>query len=154
MLRLRALELIQAFRHPGGAEFVLFCNDVIRAVCFAGGIPQSQVSTCSRTDAKDGGVDTRLGAGVKGVDRFGYFGQPSVWQFKAADESSITEASIREEVNKQHARKCIANGDAYRLCVCAHIPDSKRQGLYAAMTSEVKAINASAPQPKILKLCP
>lgn len=30
MLRLEALEVIQLFRKPGGDEFILFCNKVIR----------------------------------------------------------------------------------------------------------------------------
>jgi hypothetical protein len=126
MLRLKALELIQAFRQPGGTEFVLFCNEVIRATCWAGGIPQSEVSSSSRTDAKDGGVDTRVGKGVAGNDRFGYFGGSSIWQFKAADESSITETTLPNEVNKPHAKKCLENGDSYRLCVCCHITDQNR----------------------------
>lgn len=152
MLRLRALKLIQAFRQPGGAEFVLFCNEVIRAVCLAGGIPQAEISTCSRTDAKDGGVDTRIGKGISGTDRFGYFGGPSVWQFKAADESNITEASVRKEVKKSHVKKCVESGDAYRMCVCAHIPDNKRQDLEAVLNSGLKAINLLAPEGKIINI--
>ena len=76
MLRLEAFELIQLFRKPGGDEFVLFCNKVIRASCWAYGVPQSQVWTSSRTDARDKGVDTRLLSPIIG-DRAGYFGVPT-----------------------------------------------------------------------------
>jgi len=62
-MKLNELELIQLFRQPGGAEFVRFCNEVIRATCWAHGVPQSEVSTTLRTDIPDGGVDTRIGRG-------------------------------------------------------------------------------------------
>ncbi len=61
MLRLEALEVIQRFRKPGGDDFALFCNKILRASCWAGGVPLSDLWTTSRTDAKDKGVDTRVG---------------------------------------------------------------------------------------------
>jgi hypothetical protein len=152
MLKLKALELIQLFRQPGGAEFVLFCNEMLRDVCFKYAIPQSDVSTCSRTDAKDGGVDTRICSPARGNEPFGFFGSPSAWQFKASDEVSLTHTKIRAEVNKTHARACIEAGDAYRICVCAHIADDKKQELERALNSEVIKINHSAPPAKILNI--
>ena len=53
MLRLDGLEVVQRFRKSGGAEFVGFCNKIIRTSCSAGGTPQFGVPTSSRTDAKD-----------------------------------------------------------------------------------------------------
>lgn len=33
MLRLEALEIIQRFRRPGGDDFAVFCNKLLRASC-------------------------------------------------------------------------------------------------------------------------
>ena len=117
MLRLDALEVIQRFRKPGGDEFVGFCNKVIRASCWAGGVPHSAVSTSSRTDAKDKGVDTRVEVAIPG-DKSGYFGVPTIWQFKAADASNVDKADIEKEVNKPRAKQRIEEGHGYRLCIC------------------------------------
>jgi hypothetical protein len=149
VLRLKELELIQLLRQPGGADFVLFCNEVIRATCWAHGVPQAEVSTTTRSDARDGGVDTRVGRGVT-PDRFGYFQTRSVWQFKAADEANVTASDMPAEVNKPHARRRIEEDHAYRLCVCDHLTDEKKASLEQALESAVHTINSSAPMPKVL----
>ena len=128
MLRLEALEVIQRFRKPGGDDFVLFCNKIIRASCWAGGIPQSEVWSSSRTDAKDKGVDTRLGVAIQG-DKSGYFDALTIWQFKAAEESSVGEADMAKEVNKPRAKQWISAGSAYRLAICDHLTPDKKQTL-------------------------
>ena len=97
MLRLEALEVIQRFRKPGGDDFALFCNKIIRASCWTGGVPQSEVWTTSRTDAKDKGVDTLVGKAILG-DESGYFESPTIWQFKGADESIIGRNDMAAEV--------------------------------------------------------
>src|SRR5258708_4443656 len=150
-MKLNELELIQLFRQPGGAEFVRFCNDVIRATCWARGVPQSEVSTTLRTDIADGGVDTRIGRGISN-DKFGYFETPSVWQFKAADEANLSAADVPKEVNKPYARKCVQDGHAYRLCICDHLTDQKKASLLLALEDAVHAINASAPIPRVLSI--
>jgi len=150
-MKLNELELIQLFRQPGGMEFVRFCNEVIRATCWARGVAQSEVSTTLRTDIRDGGVDSRIGRGIAG-EEFGYFETPSVWQFKAADESKVTQASLRREVRKPFARQCIETGDAYRICICAHLTVPKKESLEKVLRAEVKKINSAAPAPKVLGL--
>jgi hypothetical protein len=151
MLRLDELELIQLFRQPGGKEFVVFCNRVIRATCWAHGIPQSEVSTTTRTDAKDGGVDTRVAQWIR-KDRSGYFESPSIWQFKASDEANVTTPDMHREVTKPYARKCIENGDAYRLCICDSLTDEKKRALAEALEREIVAINKLAPTPRVLSI--
>lgn len=113
MLRLEALEVIQRFRKPGGDDFVLFCNKIIRASCWAGGIPQSEVWTSSRTDARDKGVDTKLGVPIL-TDKSGYFGTPTIWQFKAGDESNVGTADMEKEANKPRAKQWISEGNLFR----------------------------------------
>lgn len=151
MLYLDALEVIQLFRKPGGDEFTGFCNKLIRASCAAGGVPQSAVTACSRTDAKDGGVDTRVEVAVPG-DKCGYFTVPTIWQFKAADQSNVGPADMHVEVNKKHARQRIEENHGYRLCVCDHLTDEKKQSLLAALQQDVAAINMDAPPPLILSV--
>jgi hypothetical protein len=151
MLRLEALEVVQRFRKPGGDDFVLFCNKVIRASCWAGGIPQSEVWTTSRTDAKDKGVDTRLSVAVPS-DRSGYFDAPTIWQFKGTDEANVNKAQMSKEVNKPRAKQYISEGSAYRLCICDHLTPDKKQTLLDSLISEVAAINAHAPPPKVLSV--
>jgi hypothetical protein len=151
MLRLEALEIIQRFRKPGGDDFTLFCNKIIRASCWAAGVPQSQLWTCSRTDSKDGGVDTRLGVEISN-NGSGYFDTPTIWQFKAAEESGISPADMAKEVNKPRAKNWIEELHAYRLCVCDYLTPDKKQNLLDALTSAVRAINANAPAPDILSI--
>jgi hypothetical protein len=151
MLRLDALELMQRFRKPGGDEFADFCNRIIFASCWAGAVPASAVSTTSRTDARDGGVDTCVAAAVPG-DRSGYLDVPTIWQFKATDASSVSETDMEAEANKPHAKRRIEEGHGYRLCVCDHLTDEKREILLVALARAVRKINESAPPPKILSL--
>jgi hypothetical protein len=113
------------------------------------GIPKSEVRTCLRTEIPDGGVDTRIVVGSQ-ADRTGYLQVQSIWQYKAADEATLTEASIKKEVNKPFAKERILAGDAYRLCVCAHIPDDSRTQIEGWLKAEVEAILKTAPAPKLL----
>lgn len=149
MIRLNPNELVQLFRRPGGEDFTSFVNELIESICGEEGILQSEISTCLRTDAPDGGVDTRVGRGGPG-DRTGYFGTPSIWQFRAVDKASVSAADLRREVNKSHAKACLERGDGYRICFCDQITDKKRNGLQNSLEEAIKVINPNAPTPKIL----
>jgi hypothetical protein len=151
VLQLDALEVIQRFRKPGGNEFVSFCNRIIYASCWASGVAQSEIWTTSRTDAKDKGVDTRVCKPI-GNDRSGYFGSPTIWQFKAADEAGITAKDVRKEANKPRAKQWIAEGSAYRMCICDHLTPDKKQTLLDALCAATTEINPQAPSPKILSV--
>jgi hypothetical protein len=151
MLKLQENELIQIFRQPGGTEFADFCAEIIRATCWAGGVPQSEIYFTARTDIKDGGVDARVASAVPN-DKTGYFSVNSIWQFKAADEANISDADMLKEANKPFARSCIESGHAYRICICAHLPPDKHAALEDALTAAVANINASAPRPKVLSV--
>lgn len=151
MLRLNPLEVIQRFRKPGGDEFADFCNKIIRASCWAAGVPQSVVSTSSRTDAKDNGVDTGVAASLPN-DRSGYFDAPSAWQFKATDASSITRPDLEKEVNKPRAKQRIAEGYGYRLCICDHLTPDKKQALLHELTEAVQTITQKPAPPMILSV--
>jgi len=149
MLQVNENELVQRFRQPGGAGWVGFVNELLWAACWQMGIPESDVRTCLRTEIPDGGVDTRVMAGSP-ADRTGYLQARSIWQYKAANEATLTEVSIKKEVNKPFAKGCILAGDAYRLCVCAHIPEDSRTQIEGWLKAEVEAILKTAPAPKLL----
>lgn len=149
MLQVNENELVQRFRQPGGAGWVGFVNELLWAACWQMGIPESEVRTCLRTEIPDGGVDSRVLSGSP-ADRTGYLQMPSIWQYKAADEATLTEASIKKEVNKPFAKERILAGDAYRLCVCAHIPEDSRTEIEGWIKAEVEAILKTAPAPKLL----
>lgn len=149
MLRLEALEVIQRFRQPGGAEFVSFCNKMIRARCAAAGIAGSSVSMCSRTDARDGGVDTRVDVALPG-DSSGYFSVPTVWQFRAAEQSNVSPGDLKKEVNKKHAKQRIEEGHGYRFCVCSHLTDERKGSLLVELREAVAEIREDAPAPMVL----
>jgi hypothetical protein len=151
VLSLAALEVIQRFRKPGGDEFALFCNRMILASCWAGGVPRAEVSTSSRTDAKDKGVDTRVARAIGG-DKSGYFDFPTIWQFKAADEANVSGPDMEKEVNKPRAKQWLEEGNAYRICICDHLTPDKKQTLLDALTIAVQAINNNAPDPMILSV--
>jgi hypothetical protein len=149
ILHLDELEVIQLFRKPGGAEFAYFCAEIIHASCGANGISLSEVHTTKRTDAKDGGVDTRVAVGMP-RDRSGYFGKPTAWQFKAVSQRSVTGASLKAEAKKPFARKCIQDGHGYRICICDHLTPEKRSKLEKALAAQVKRISRDAPPPRVL----
>ncbi len=136
MFRLQELEIIQLFRQPGGAAFAEFCDELIRATAWAHGVPQSEISTTSRTDARDGGVDERVACALL-EEKTGYFVTKSAWQFKAADEANIDESDMSKEVNKPFARACIESGHAYRICICSHLTPEKKEALEKALHSAV-----------------
>lgn len=151
MMRLEGLEVVQRFRKPGGDEFALFINKLIRSACWAGGIPQSAVSTSSRTDAKDKGVDTRLECAIPG-DRTGYLQVPTIWQFKAAAAGSISQNDIEEEVEKERSKQWITDNYGYRLCVCDHLTDDKKQTILGMLAQAISSINPNAPPAMVLSV--
>jgi hypothetical protein len=151
MLRLDPLQLIQLFQRPGGVDFTVFCNDLLRTMCADFGIPESEVSTCSRTDAKDGGVDTRINRGSDN-DQTGFLGFRTVWQFKAGNEANISASKIAAEIEKPFAKECVKSGYAYRACICDTITDDKMHSLQEAAEKAVNAINPACPSPKILSV--
>jgi hypothetical protein len=150
MLEINANELMNRFRQPGGSDWVGLVNNVLWAACWQVGIPESEVRTCLRTEIPDGGVDTRVSQGSSSGDMTGYLADPSIWQFKAANEASLTIPALKTEVSKPYAKERIMANDAYRLCICAQIPDDRKTKLEAALLKAVAKINQSAPPPKIL----
>ncbi len=120
MLQVDENELVMRFRQPGGKDWVDYVNNLLYAAAWQTGIAESEVHTCLRTEIGDGGVDTRVARGSMN-EPTGFLQQASIWQFKGAGEATVTENSIITEVNKTYAKERIIAGDAYRMCVCAHI---------------------------------
>ena len=106
MLRLEALEVIQRFRKPGGDEFADFCNKIFLATCRADGNPESEIFVSTRTDAKDTRTDARVNSAVL-TDKTGGFDQRSTWRYKTTAQTGISEASVKEEVNKDQSKRSL-----------------------------------------------
>ena len=144
MLKIDANELANRCQRPGGVDWVAFMNALLWAACWEVGILESSVRTNLRTDMPDGGVDTRISQGSD-RDVTGYLGSASIWQYKAAHESNVSQTELVSEVDKPYAKERIKAGDAYRLCLAVQMVDPKRTELEAALTKAVKKINPDAP---------
>jgi hypothetical protein len=79
---------------------------------------------------QDGGVDTQVSTALS-VDRRGYFGAQTVWQYKAVADNTSTKAKLQDEVkgkSKEYLRKLLKAGYAYRICVAANLEITTRKG--------------------------
>jgi hypothetical protein len=79
------------FRTSEGRSFTRVVDALIRALAYAGGLPQSEINTNLRTNLPDGGVDTDVRDAIPN-DSTGWFKVPTCWQYKATEAASISEA--------------------------------------------------------------
>ncbi len=136
-------------RTPGGNLFTEFVDALIKAEAYIGGVPLSNLSTTLRTNVRDGGVDTEIRVAIP-TDSTGCLDVPTCWQYKATQNSNVSEADLRTEVKKAYSKELIEKGYGYRLCICDDITAEKRTEWEEILSEEVKNINNSAPAPKIL----
>jgi hypothetical protein len=136
-------------RTPGGNLFTEFVDALIKAEAYIGGVPLSNLSTTLRTNVGDGGVDTEIRVAIP-TDSTGCLDVPTCWQYKATQNSNVSEADLRKEVKKPYSKELIEKGYGYRLCICDDITAEKRTEWEEILSEEVKNINNSAPAPKIL----
>ncbi len=136
-------------RTPGGNLFTEFVDALIKAEAYIGGVPLSNLSTTLRTNIRDGGVDTEIRVAIP-TDSTGCLDVPTCWQYKATQNSNVSEADLRTEVKKPYSKELIEKGYGYRLCICDDITAEKRTEWEEILSEEVKNINNSAPAPKIL----
>jgi hypothetical protein len=149
MLRIDPVELANRFQRPGGVDWGAFMDALLWAACWQVGIPESAVRTNLRTDMTDGGVDTRVSQGSD-RDVTSYLKCRSIWQYKSAHESNLSQADLVAELNKPYAKQRIEAGDAYRLCLAVQMADTKRTSLEEELTKAAIAINPDAPDACVL----
>jgi hypothetical protein len=140
-------EDVLSLRGNGGQTFTAFVNDVIRAEAEHSGVDPTDVKTSIRVNIGDRGVDAEV---AKPLEGHLHLAAPSCWQFKATNFSDLTEAQLRKEANKLDAKRLIASGHVYCLCVCDEWPPNKVRNLEERLERIALEINADASTPRIL----
>ena len=128
----------------GGEPFTKFVDALIRAHCFAFGIPDAELRTNCRANVSDGGVDTQVNRAVPN-DSSGCFTFPTCWQYKSKRFSDIGESDLLAEVNKPYSLRLIAEGYAYRLAICDDMPPQRQEKWSKLLSDEAHKINPKAP---------
>jgi len=134
---------IRSFQGDGGTPFTQLVDSTIRAHAFVYNLPASTIHTNLRTNVPDGGVDTQVGLGVQG-DPTGWMGEKTVWQYKGTERKNVSTKDLRKEVNKEFAKKCIAEGFGYRFCICDNVPGNIKQEWNAQLNKDAQNSNPNA----------
>jgi hypothetical protein len=151
MFRITA-ENIRLLRDTTGKPFTLRMDSLIRASAGLLAIPAAEVWDNSRINLADGGVDTQVNQGSTS-DETGYFVAPSVWQYKAMDQSDLKDHVVKGEItgpSKIYTRKLIAKGYAYRICIADDGPPERKAHIKALLDAQIKALNPDAPGAVVL----
>ena len=84
-------------------------------------------------------MDTQITVGAQ-ADPWGYFSQPSTWQYKAVALKDLNDSKIKEEISgdsKDYVRSLLKAGYAYRMCIADDGPAEKK--------TEIKNLNDGGP---------
>lgn len=147
MATIDARGIINFGRTPGGDQFTYLVDQLIRAQCRVGGVPLSAIHTNLCSNSADGGVDSKIDLVVL-EDTTGWFGAPTVWQYKATGYAGTTEADLRREIradSKEYVRQCLRDGFAYRYCICDDMSVRDQDQWARWLTACVREINPAAP---------
>ncbi len=140
---------IVPLRTPGVDRFTEFVNALIRAEAYTKDLLRCEISTTLRTNIADKGVDTEVRQQASNSFN-GWMDFCTCWQYKATEYKNISEKNLREEVNKEYAKKLIQQGYGYRFCICDAPPPNKKSEWEKILDEEITQINPNAPKPKIL----
>ncbi len=152
MIRVRP-EDIYVLRNSTGRPFTDHLDRLIRSSGSVVGIVAAAVSDNPRTNVADGGADTQVSAPATLQDRWGYFGVPSVWQYKAVEVGSLTNKQIAEEItapSKHYVRELLVQGYGYRFCICHDGTAERKAEIKAVLAAEIQRLNPNAPEPLVL----
>lgn len=140
----------------GGERFTEFCNALIREMARAAGIASAAISDMLKVNVADGGVDTHVNTG-SATDESGYLATASCWQFKATAASTLTDAKLEEELEKQNAKgelryvaELIKAGAAYTFCIADEITSDKKNDIVKVLEAAKNEINPAAPPVRVL----
>ena len=136
-------------RTPGGDHFTEFVDSLIKAEAYIQGIPTSEISTTLRTNIGDKGVDAEVRQSASN-SLTGWMSVPTCWQYKATEYRNISKTNLREEINKEYAKKLIEKDYGYRFCICDDLTPAKRSEWEKILDDEIVKINPSAPKSKIV----
>ncbi|GAB1540622.1 hypothetical protein NUACC21_32910 [Scytonema sp. NUACC21] len=140
---------IFSLRTPGGERFTEFVDSLIRSEAYTEGVQLSEISTNLRTNLGDKGVDTEVRQPMPG-NLTGWMNVPTCWQYKATNYSNISDSELRKEVKKPYSKQLIQQGYGYRFCICDDLPPAKKNQWEQILDKEVKKLNPSAPQSRVV----
>jgi hypothetical protein len=138
MIRITA-EHIYVLRNSTSKPFTDLVDRLIRCSVATVGIAQSAVLDNPRVNYPDDGVDTQITVGAQ-ADPWGYFSQPSTWQYKAVALKDLNDSKIKEEISgdsKDYVRSLLKAAYAYRMCIADDGPAEKK--------TEIKNLNDGGP---------
>ncbi|MBC7821106.1 MAG: hypothetical protein IAG10_29825, partial [Planctomycetaceae bacterium] len=168
---------LHQLRGAGGERFADFVNRLLYGHAHACRLPLADVKTQLRVNVKDGGVDAQLDKPLAG-DVSGWFGSPTVWQFKSCDGKDIDDSQLKPVVAKTGAKKAakksaknavtpklnelqreitkpavaalIRKGYGYRFCILGDLTPPKASEWESQLLAEAVKINPSAIPPKVV----
>jgi hypothetical protein len=146
-------EHIYVLRNSTGKPFTGLLDRLIRSSAALVGISPGAVLDNPRTNYPDGGVDTQVTTAATRSDPWGYFEQPSTWQYKAVQLTDLPENKLREEISgksKGYVRSLLQQGYAYRMCI-AHDESAKLKAeIKNLLDLEIQKVNPLAPKSIVL----
>src|SRR3984885_10150474 len=151
MIRIKP-ENITALRDSTGLRFTELMDDLIRHSVSVAAVAQDAVSTNLRVNYPDGGVDTQVKLALP-VDKRGYFGAKTTWQYKATLEKEFTKKKLQDEItakSKEFLRGLLRDGYAYRICIADNGPSKRKTQLEKWADEAIQKVAPGAPACKVL----
>jgi hypothetical protein len=144
---INALDVKKLQIEPGGQRFTEFVDALIRTEARIHSIQASLIATCLKTNAKDGGVDTRVDTILPG--RNDWFEHKTIWQYKAMDYGDLA-PKLTSEFKKAGVIKRIEEGYAYRLAICDGVPSETVTAWETELTEAARKINPNSAIAKVV----
>jgi hypothetical protein len=151
MIRIKP-ETVYALRDSTGRALTELMDELIRHSVSVSGVAQAFVSTNLRVNYQDGGVDTQVALPLP-VDKRGYFGHKSVWQYKAHEEKTLKKKKLVDEItapSKTYLKELLQQGYAYRICIADNGPAKRKEQLETWADEAIQKIAPGAPSCKVL----
>lgn len=97
-------------------------------------------------------MDTAVSSALP-IDKRGYFGVKSAWQYKAHAEKDLTKKKVSEEVtgsSKGYLLQLLKQGYAYRICIADNAPAKRKVQLESWFDEAIQTVAPGAPACKVL----
>jgi hypothetical protein len=143
-------KLLLRLQGGDGGPFAKLMNSLLVTESISLGISLADVDTTLRTTIGDGGADAVVRRTAVAADSTGWFGVPSVWQYKGTEYAEISDTALKKEITKHYAADLISKGYGYRFCICDDPPAQTVSDWETLLTAEAKKINPAAPPARVL----
>lgn len=139
--------LVRTLQGADGGPFTAFVDALLRAHSRTWGLVDADIDTTSRTNIRDGGVDTSVRRACA-ADPTGWLSSaPTAWQYKGTDYTNV---QVGELLEGRAVRHRLEAGDAFRLALADSLPDDKRRDWDGRLTNEARKINGNAPEARVV----